>query len=57
MDCLHTNENRFEQKAINKNRVVNTWKGLLENEDKLPKDWISNPGVLVGIRLTQATEE
>jgi ribonuclease HI/exonuclease III len=50
MDCLHTNEHRFNKKALSSSKVTATWKGLLRNEGYLPENWASNPGVLVGIR-------
>lgn len=53
MDCIHTNEHKYKKKAIQKNLVVATWRDLLINEDSLPPDWISKPGVLVGIRWTE----
>lgn len=57
MDCIHTNEYKFNKKTLNKNSVKNTWRGLLENENRLPNNWTSKPGVLVGIQLSQVTEE
>jgi hypothetical protein len=50
MDCLHTNECKFDKKALSSGKVTATWKGLLRNEGYLPENWASNPGVLVGIR-------
>lgn len=41
---------RYERKALKKSVVIQTWKGLLQNEENLPTDWISaSSGVLVGI--------
>jgi ribonuclease HI/exonuclease III len=50
MDCLQTNEQKFERKALSQSKATATWKGLLKNEEFLPEKWASNPGVLVGIR-------
>jgi hypothetical protein len=50
MDCMHTNEHKFNKKALSCSKVTATWRGLLRNEGYLPENWASNPGVLVGIR-------
>ncbi|KAJ7903143.1 hypothetical protein B0H13DRAFT_2233955 [Mycena leptocephala] len=34
--------------------VLETWSGTLAEEDKLPKDWLREPGVLVGIAPTRS---
>ncbi|KAG6831960.1 hypothetical protein H0H93_013624, partial [Arthromyces matolae] len=39
----------FGKKAMRKNKVHETWSGVLENEGNLPEDWIGSTGVLVGI--------
>jgi hypothetical protein len=46
MDCIHKNEYKSHKKVLNKK---STWRGLLDNEDRLPSDWTSKPGVLVVI--------
>jgi hypothetical protein len=46
-DCIMTDRNLFKKKAIPKGVVLNTWKGVLRNEKDLPKDWITEAGVLV----------
>ncbi|PBK69093.1 ribonuclease H-like protein [Armillaria solidipes] len=50
LDRLSANPRKYGKKAIKKEiRVLRTWKGTLENEDALPKDWTLVPGgVLVG---------
>ncbi|KAK6966786.1 hypothetical protein R3P38DRAFT_3337725 [Favolaschia claudopus] len=53
-DQLLTNRARFGSLAKNKQLVLETWSGVLNNEDSLPDDWILERGVLVGIRpITQ----
>jgi hypothetical protein len=37
MDCLHTNERKFDRKAISQQKVESTWKGLQRNEGHLPE--------------------
>jgi hypothetical protein len=49
-DCILTDKLRFETQAIKRQLVLNTWSGLLMDEDSLPDDRINTPGVLVGIR-------
>ncbi|KAJ7181913.1 hypothetical protein C8R46DRAFT_885333, partial [Mycena filopes] len=49
-DQLLTNRARFGSLAIKKQLVLNTWSGMLLDEDSLPDDWINSKGVLVGIR-------
>ncbi|XP_006460379.1 hypothetical protein AGABI2DRAFT_177963 [Agaricus bisporus var. bisporus H97] len=51
MDCIHADARKFDKKAIREDLVVNTWKGLLENENSLEVDWISKNRVLVGNRF------
>ncbi|KAF9021559.1 hypothetical protein BDZ89DRAFT_957347 [Hymenopellis radicata] len=50
LDCLMTRK-RFGKKAIPKKHVVMTWKGSLQDEYVLPKDWTEASGVLVGTAL------
>jgi hypothetical protein len=49
-DCILTNKTRFGSLSFNKKSVLNTWSGLLLNEDSLPDDWTYENGVLVGIQ-------
>jgi hypothetical protein len=37
MDCIHTNEYRYDERSLNKNKVKYTWEGLLDNENNLPR--------------------
>lgn len=39
---------RYGKKATKTHTVLTTWRGVLVNEDKLPKNWIESSGVLVG---------
>lgn len=48
-DCLMADKIKFGLLAVNKQLVLNTWSGLLMDEDSQPNDWI-HEGVLVGIR-------
>ncbi|KAJ7697650.1 hypothetical protein B0H17DRAFT_928271 [Mycena rosella] len=49
-DRILTNKTRFGLLSFKKQLVLNTWSGLLMDEDSLPDDWIHEKGVLVGIR-------
>lgn len=42
--------------ALKKSLVLQTWKHVIENEDKLPADWTSQRKVLVGIDPGLASE-
>jgi hypothetical protein len=48
-DCLLTDKVRFGPLTLKKQLVLNTWSGLLMEEDSLPDDW-TYEGVLVGMR-------
>ncbi|KAJ6506504.1 hypothetical protein C8R45DRAFT_817163 [Mycena sanguinolenta] len=48
-DRLLANTARFGSLAFNKQLVLNTWSGILADEDSLPDDWV-HEGVLVGMR-------
>jgi len=48
-DRLLTDKIKYGPLALNKQLVLNTWSGLLMDEDSLPDDW-SYEGVLVGMR-------
>ncbi|KAK0209606.1 hypothetical protein IW262DRAFT_1281551 [Armillaria fumosa] len=48
LDCLMT-RSRFGKKALQKELVLQTWSGVIENEHRLPKDWTEIGGVLVGM--------
>jgi ribonuclease HI len=49
-DRILTNKSRFGPLSFNKNLVLDTWSGLLLNEDLLPDDCTYKKGVLVGIQ-------
>ncbi|KAJ7147967.1 hypothetical protein C8R46DRAFT_917184, partial [Mycena filopes] len=49
-DRLSTNKIHFGHQAFNRQVVLNTWSGILCEEDSLPDDWIQSDRVLVGIR-------
>ncbi|PPQ77059.1 hypothetical protein CVT24_009763 [Panaeolus cyanescens] len=53
LDCLYTNKKLYKNKAIGVNLVLETWKGTLQNEHQLPKEWTGRE-VLVGIRATSS---
>jgi hypothetical protein len=48
-DCLLTDRIKFGPLAHKKQLVLNTWIGLLIDEESLPENW-THEGVLVGIR-------
>ncbi|KAK6984955.1 hypothetical protein R3P38DRAFT_2806009 [Favolaschia claudopus] len=48
-DQILTNKARFGSLAKKKGLVLETWSGMLQNEDALPEDWTQSKGVLVGI--------
>ncbi|KAJ7286769.1 hypothetical protein C8J57DRAFT_1048685 [Mycena rebaudengoi] len=48
---LLSSQVRFGSLAIKKQSVLNTWSGVLLDEDSLTDNWINSKGVLVGIRL------
>ncbi|KAJ7599533.1 hypothetical protein C8J56DRAFT_769392 [Mycena floridula] len=48
-DRLLTNKFKYKKKALQKDIVLETWKGTLKDENLLPVDWIRHPEVLVGI--------
>jgi len=48
-DRLLTDKIKFGPLALKKQLVLNTWSGLLMDEDSLPDDW-THEGVLVGMR-------
>ncbi|KAJ7683356.1 hypothetical protein B0H17DRAFT_941990, partial [Mycena rosella] len=49
LDRAMTNEGRYGKRAIKKSLVLKTWRKTLKNERNLPKDWIWETEVLVGI--------
>ncbi|KAJ6578102.1 hypothetical protein B0H19DRAFT_930983, partial [Mycena capillaripes] len=49
-DRLFTNKIHFGRLAFKRHIVLNTWSGILWDEDSLPDDWIQSDRVLVGIR-------
>jgi hypothetical protein len=49
-DRILTNKTKFGSLSFNKKLVLNTWSGLLLNEESLPDDWTYEKGVLVGIQ-------
>ncbi|KAK7041149.1 hypothetical protein R3P38DRAFT_2474265, partial [Favolaschia claudopus] len=48
-DQILTNKARFGSLGKSKQMVLETWSGVLQNEDALPDDWTRSKGVLVGI--------
>ncbi|KAK6995687.1 hypothetical protein R3P38DRAFT_2567137 [Favolaschia claudopus] len=50
IDCLLTNTKKYGGKSIRKSLVLETWRKVLMNEDRLPRDWTrESGGVLVGV--------
>ncbi|KAF9464302.1 hypothetical protein BDZ94DRAFT_1354993 [Collybia nuda] len=50
LDILQTNHSEYGKKAIKESVVLDTWKGILKDEGNLPKEWIWQSSVLVGIK-------
>ncbi|KAJ7279953.1 hypothetical protein C8J57DRAFT_999500, partial [Mycena rebaudengoi] len=48
-DRLLTDKIKYGPLTLKKQLVLNTWSGILMDEESLPDDWIYE-GVLVGIR-------
>ncbi|KAG1850333.1 hypothetical protein F4604DRAFT_1883682 [Suillus subluteus] len=48
-DRLLTDSKRYGKKAIQAEKVLRTWSGLLLNEDGLPDNWVHQSGVLVSM--------
>ena len=44
---------KFGKKALPEKLVKTTWQGILQNEETLPENWITDDGVLVGIDLQE----
>ncbi|KAJ3577018.1 hypothetical protein NP233_g10 [Leucocoprinus birnbaumii] len=51
MDCITADSRKFDKRAIREDLVVDTWQGILEDEDAMPEHWTRSTGVLVGNRL------
>ncbi|KAJ7615232.1 hypothetical protein DFH06DRAFT_899681, partial [Mycena polygramma] len=50
IDTNLTNKSKYgKQHALSPALVLDTWRGTLLDEGKLPVDWLREPGVLVGI--------
>ena len=48
MDRLHTDTLKYGKRALKEKLVLQTWSGVLYNEQDLPDNWIRAAGVLVG---------
>ncbi|KAG1856194.1 hypothetical protein C8R48DRAFT_749170 [Suillus tomentosus] len=48
-DKILTNTARYGKRALKESLVLQTWSGVLLDEDDLPDNWIKHAGVLVGI--------
>ena len=44
---------RFDRCAIKPSTVLDTWAKTLKNENSLPKNWITSPGVLVDVAQSE----
>jgi hypothetical protein len=51
-DRILADKLRFGSLSLNKQLVLNTWSGLLLNEESLLDDWIHTKGVLVELLIT-----
>lgn len=47
----------FGNKAIPRDLVLRTWSEALNNEHRLPEDWVNYKGCLVGIRTPELRPE
>ena len=47
IDCHMTNL-KYGRRGLKMRIVANTWKGILEKEEDLPRNWTEVSGVLVG---------
>jgi ribonuclease HI len=50
LDQLMTNQSKYGKKALKPRVVAQTWDRVLLNRENLPRDWIRQSGVLVGMR-------
>ncbi|KAG1848868.1 hypothetical protein F4604DRAFT_1687575 [Suillus subluteus] len=48
-DKILTDSHKFKKGALKESLVLNTWSGVLKDEQSLPENWIRKLGVLVGI--------
>ncbi|KAJ7029461.1 hypothetical protein C8F04DRAFT_1211945 [Mycena alexandri] len=48
-DALLTDMKKYGSRALNINKVQNTWKGILMDNQNLPDIWVRQSGFLVGI--------
>ncbi|KAJ6571170.1 hypothetical protein B0H19DRAFT_847804, partial [Mycena capillaripes] len=49
-DCTLSNQARYDKQiSVKPALVLQTWSSMLQNEDKLPENWLRVPRVLVGI--------
>ena len=48
LDQTMATKKTHKWKKVDKRLVLDTWRGTLEHEDILPKDWIRMRGVLLG---------
>lgn len=53
MDIALTNKYFEKSWAMPRRRVLQTWRGIIENEKDLPSDWIRSQGVLVDMRVKE----
>ncbi|KAF8221583.1 hypothetical protein L208DRAFT_1327166, partial [Tricholoma matsutake] len=49
LDILSTNRKLQDRSALTQGIILQTWSGVLKDEDSLPNNWIWQQGVLVGI--------
>ena len=49
LDKVQTNVQTFGHRALSEDKVLQTWRGTLKDEDSLPPNWVRQGGVLVGI--------
>ena len=57
MDRLHTDTLKYGKRALKEKLILQTWSGVLHNEQDLPDNWIWAAGVLVGSTLHRPREQ
>jgi hypothetical protein len=50
LDRFLTDRTRYGKKALRTQTVLNTWSDVLMDKKSLPRNWIGQSGVLVGMR-------
>lgn len=54
LDKITSDKMKFKKLATNPDTALQTWSGVLDDEQNLPENWLRRSGVLVGIRARRA---